>query len=415
MADTAVHLEESVLPRVHVRHWICSLPWGLRALLGYDSGLCAEVASAFVGELSRSLCWRAKQRFGLRSVADAFSGAVAAVQRTDGAVRLNVHFHVLALDGVYVRDAATEKLAFRQLPTPTHAEIAQVARGTADRIEQILRAHGRSLDPQLSQDAPLLLDDAPGLAACYDAAARGISVSGERAGQPTLRLIVDHDPPPAKPAELDQPVAEVRGVNVHAKQVVDGRDRPQLERLCRYIARPPIALDRLELRPDGRYEVTLKSPWKDGTRALLFEPHDLLARLVAAIPSPRFHMFRYFGVLSSHSKLRAEVVPTPPGDRARYKAPPASGDQEELAFGKDDGTGPPPTGRKRWAWLLGHVFHADVETCPKCGGPMRWAEVADKPEVIARIMSKHGLRVRTPPPPYKPSPPTGQLRLRFGS
>jgi hypothetical protein len=62
MADTAVHLEESVLPRVHVRHWICSLPWGLRALLGYDSGLCAEVASAFVGELSRSLRWRAKQR-----------------------------------------------------------------------------------------------------------------------------------------------------------------------------------------------------------------------------------------------------------------------------------------------------------------------------------------------------------------
>jgi hypothetical protein len=46
---------------------------------------------------------------------------------------------------------------------------------------------------------------------------------------------------------------------------------------------------------------------------------------------------------------------------------------------------------------------------------MRWAEVADEPEVIARIMSKHGLRVRTPPPPYKPSPPTGQLRLRFGS
>lgn len=31
MADTAVHLEERVLPRVPIRHWICSLPWGLRA------------------------------------------------------------------------------------------------------------------------------------------------------------------------------------------------------------------------------------------------------------------------------------------------------------------------------------------------------------------------------------------------
>ena len=125
-------------------------------------------------------------------------------------------------------------------------------------------------------------------------------------------------------------------------------------------------------------------------------------------------MLRYFGVLSSHSKLRAEVVPTPPQDPTRYKAPPASGDQEQLAFAKDDGSAPPPKGRNRWAWLLGHVFHADLETCPKCAGPMRWAEVGDNPKAIARIMSRHGFEMRTPPPPYPPSPPMGQLRLRFG-
>ena len=41
MADTGVHLEQRVLPEAPVRHWICSLPWGLRALLGYDKRLCA--------------------------------------------------------------------------------------------------------------------------------------------------------------------------------------------------------------------------------------------------------------------------------------------------------------------------------------------------------------------------------------
>ncbi len=40
MCDLAVHLEREVLPEVPIRHWICSLPWGLRALLGYDSELC---------------------------------------------------------------------------------------------------------------------------------------------------------------------------------------------------------------------------------------------------------------------------------------------------------------------------------------------------------------------------------------
>ena len=73
------------------------------------------------------------------------------------------------------------------------------------------------------------------------------------------------------------------------------------ERLCRYITRPLLAQDRLELRPDGKLELTLKSVWKDGTRAILLPPRDLIIRLIAAIPPPRFHLVRYFGVLSSHS------------------------------------------------------------------------------------------------------------------
>ena len=96
MADMAVHLEERVLPRVRIRHWICSLPWGLRALLGYDRKLCAEVVSAFMAEVDRSLRWRAKRELGLASVADAHTGAVVAVQRTDSALRLNSRQRYLA-------------------------------------------------------------------------------------------------------------------------------------------------------------------------------------------------------------------------------------------------------------------------------------------------------------------------------
>ena len=88
---------------------------------------------------------------------------------------LNVHPHVLALDGVYIRRASDGPLLVRALPTPTHAEVADVARRTADRIENILQAHGRSLDPEMQDDEPpgLALDQ-PGLAACYAAAAQGV-------------------------------------------------------------------------------------------------------------------------------------------------------------------------------------------------------------------------------------------------
>jgi len=54
MADTALHLARKVIPEVPVRQWVCSLPWRLRVLCGYDRRLCAEVLEAFIVELTRS-------------------------------------------------------------------------------------------------------------------------------------------------------------------------------------------------------------------------------------------------------------------------------------------------------------------------------------------------------------------------
>ena len=285
-----------------------------------------------------------------------------------------------------------------------------VARRTAERIETILRRHGRSLDPELCDDTPpALVSDEPGLAACYGAAAQGVGIDGDRAGRPTLRLLISPETA-ARATNEDAPVAEVRGVNVHAKQTVHGNDRRGIERLARYIMRPPLSKERLEQRDDGRYELELKSAWRDGTCAFVFEPHELIARLVAAVFPPRFHTLRYFGVLSSHSRLRREVVPKPPPDPTRLAPPPAAGDQLALAFDDEPAELPP---RRRWGWLLRHVFRADVETCPRCGGGMRWLEAATDPQDAARLMAQHGLGPQPLPVVRRPSLVPGQLRLPF--
>lgn len=338
---------------------------------------------------------------------DAHTGAVCAVQRTDGALRLNVHLHVLALDGVYVRDAESGALKFEELGTPSHADVLDIARRTAERVDTLLRKRGRSLEPEGDEPVAELLLDEPGLAACYSAAAQGLSVSAERAGKPQLRLVFGTGTAPER-AELepDEPVADHRGINVHAKQSVDGRDRRQLERLCRYITRPPVAQERLERLADGRLELRLKHPWRDGTGAILLEPDDLMVRLVAAVPPPRFHLLRYFGVLSSHSSLRREVVPHPPADPSATAPPPAPGDQLELGL---DAEKAEPAPRKRWAWLLRHVFQADLDTCPRCGGPMRWMEAAGTQEAARDLLARLGLGPRPPPAP-RPHP-LGQLEL----
>ena len=63
-----------------------------------------------------------------QSVTAADTGAVAATQRINGAMRLNVHVDVLALDGVYVREDASGALVFHLLPAPTRGEVTEVAR-----------------------------------------------------------------------------------------------------------------------------------------------------------------------------------------------------------------------------------------------------------------------------------------------
>jgi len=244
MSDVAAHLVDEVLPEVPIRQWVGSLPWRLRAALGYDRKLCADVLRAFVGALSRSLRWRAKRALGLRSVDDALVGAVTFVQRADSALRLNVHFHTLALDGVYVRDEQGE-LQFHPLPEPTGEEVAQVAAWTHEALLRVLARHGRSLEG-VDESPDAIVHDQPVLASCYAASTADLQLLGDAPGQRTDKLV--------RPVRLvpspTEPLAEVGGVNIHAKVFIDGRDRKRLERVCRYIARPPLSQERLELHPD---------------------------------------------------------------------------------------------------------------------------------------------------------------------
>jgi hypothetical protein len=425
MTDTAVHLEQNVLPEVPLRQWVCTLPWRLRYLCGYDKALCRDVLNAFIAEVMRSLRHRAKKVWGLQSVAQAHPGTVTFIQRFDSALRLNVHFHTLALDGVYVR-GDDGLLEFIELDEPTAAEVADVTRRTAKRVATILERHGRSARAILGyhsddadaadEDTDPLQEQQLALASCYGASTRGTTLFGNRAGQPTLRLVRAAD------ARATGPVASITGFNVHAKVAVDGRDRKQVERVCRYLGRPPIATDRLEWLDDGRLRYTMKKAWSDGTHALVFEPLDLIARLVAMIPPPRFHMVRYHGVLSSHASRRPEVVPVPPPPDSSVE--PRRELQLELPFcipsdahdGPSDNDEQRPSSRKPWAWLLKHVFAENLQSCPNCSGPLRWLEVATTKDAIARLLERHGdahgiivpTKTRAPR-----APPPAQLRLDF--
>lgn len=73
---------------------------------------------------------------------------------------------------------------------------------------------------------------------------------------------------------------------------IDAGQRKKLERLCRYISRPAVAVDWLSLTEQGLIRYRLKTPFRDGTTDVLFEPLDFLARLAALVPPPRVHLTR---------------------------------------------------------------------------------------------------------------------------
>ncbi len=209
---------------------------------------------------------------------------MTAIQRFGSALNLNVHFHTLAVQGVFVDDGCGG-LRFVPNPEPSEGEVEALLLATARRITRLVKRRG---------------------------------------------------------IDLERPQAEER---------------------------------------------------VDGTRAILFEPQELIERLAALIPRPRINLLLYHGVLGPSARLRSAAVATArapllggatpelslPQDSASLPEPSASfpfdppprhegprGDQRShwpLAGPKPVSLEPRP--HTPWAELLRRTFAIDVLACPE--------------------------------------------------
>ena len=91
------------------------------------------------------------------------------------------------------------------------------------------------------------------------------------------------------PADADAvhgDAGQVGGFSLRAGVAAQAHEADKLERLCRYIKRPAIAERRLSISPQGRVRYELKTPWKNGTTHVEFEPIEFIAKLAALVPPP---------------------------------------------------------------------------------------------------------------------------------
>ena len=97
--------------------------------------------------------------------------------------------------------------------------------------------------------------------------------------------------------------------------------REKLERLCRYVSRPPAAIERLALTASGHVRYMLKTPYRDGTTHIVLEPLDLVARLAALVPPPRMHLTRYHRYVQPESTDAAPMLDVPVYRVDRWASP----------------------------------------------------------------------------------------------
>ena len=112
MVESVALLVDGVLRRLPMRQWVLSFPFQLRFLFASRP----EVMGRILGIVYRAIETHFVQQAGCIR-AEAKTGAVTLIQRFGSALNLNIHFHMLFLDGVYVVNG--ERPVFRRLPAPT--------------------------------------------------------------------------------------------------------------------------------------------------------------------------------------------------------------------------------------------------------------------------------------------------------
>lgn len=223
MVETAALLVDAVLPRQPLRQWVLSVPFPLRFLFATEPA----ALTAVLGIVYRAIAAHLIRKAGWTQ-ATAHAGAVTLIQRFGSALNLNIHFHLLVLDGVYV--GGKDRLEFRRVAPPTKRELDELLRTITGRVGRHLQRRGWLCRDAESSHLSLdredsTLDSLHGHSITYRIAL------GPRAGQKAFTL---QSLPGTLLPEPDRPfLAKADGFSLHAGIVAGADERKKVERLCR--------------------------------------------------------------------------------------------------------------------------------------------------------------------------------------
>lgn len=309
-------------------------------------------------------------------------GQRGGAHRFGSALNAHFHFHVVVLDGVF-SEGDDGSVTFHEATHPTADDVLHLQRTLQRRVLRLFQRRGL-LDVHTVED--MLTWQASG------------------------------------------------GFSLDASVRIHGSDSSGRERLLRYCARPPFALERMRIeRREGVGDHTVTAsqgdacvrqvlylparPTRDGRTVLALSPLEFLAALSRLIPPPRVHRHRYHGVLAPNARLRERVidldrdpvVPLGVFDSSPVLTPAAATAGVSAADLPDSPHR--AAARSRWARLLARIYEVFPLTCPDCGGDMRILAFITAAEPTDAILTHLGLP--TNPPPLAPARGPPQPEFAF--
>jgi hypothetical protein len=236
--------------------------------------------------------------------------SVTLIQRFGSALNLNVHFHMLILDGIYTKNKLG-LIRFKRTIAPNQQELAILVHLISHRVVRYLERQGI---PERDEESSYLqldgMDNDPMQPLIKCSVNYRIAV-GPQQGRKVLTL---QTLPAVEADDRYAQVAKEAGVCLHAGVAAQAWERDKLERLCRYISRPAVSEKRLSLTSAGNIRYQLKTPYRDGTTHVIFEPLDFISKLASLVPKPKVNLTRFHGVFVGmphhpNSKYRLTLTP----------------------------------------------------------------------------------------------------------
>jgi hypothetical protein len=396
MSNTAAAVVDRVLPDVPVRQYVLSLPWELRLLAAVKAPVLTALGRIFVDAIFASYRGRARRR-GLRA---AQCGAINFVQRFGSSLNLNIHFHVVVLDGVWTRSAG-QGVRFHAAAVPSQVELVAIVERVRARALAWLKRNGH-IDESPEEERSQEFGEQTALEACT-----AIAMARGR----TLTLGADreaNDHGTGRPG-LDDAV-ESDGFNLHAGVSIAAGDDEGREKLCRYAARPAVSMQRFRRLRGGLVAYHLK--YVRGPRAK-HRIMDIVPKPRGAPPpcKPPTPSERRIGARAGARSERAPpAAPKTPehhlrSGHAAVGASVQAGDVERLAANVLSvrhwdrllgGVLYAATPRMDWARLLRRSLGVDVLKCPKCDGRLRVIAAITEAASVARILAHIGVPTEAP-------------------